>query len=95
MSTVSPASTITFGTTVTTGARTQLVSCPARTVMLRAAKTNSAAIWIGDSTVTTAGAGKVLIDLQPGEAAFLDINNANLLYSASAASQTLYVSGLS
>jgi hypothetical protein len=94
MPVISPAGTITMQTTITTGARAQLPSVAARSILLRAAKANTNTVWIGDSTVTTTGGGKVMLDLQPGEALFLDIGNANLLYSASAASQTLYVSSM-
>jgi hypothetical protein len=86
-----PASTITYTATVTTGARTQLPSASARMVSFRAAKTNSAAIWLGGSTVTTAGAGLVLCDLQPGEIFFFNDSATTEIYTASAASQSLYV----
>jgi hypothetical protein len=75
-------------------ARQQLANRGARTVLLRSAKTNTVAIWIGDSTVTTTGGGNVLLDLQPGEAIFLDISNPNLLYAAASSSSTLFVSSM-
>jgi hypothetical protein len=94
MSLISPASAITMGAGIAVTARQQLPNRGARTVLLRSAKTNTVAIWVGDSTVTTAGAGNVLLDLQPGEAVFLDIGNPNLLYVAASSSSTLYVSSM-
>lgn len=94
MPAISPAGAITMQTTITTGARAVLPTTAARTVFLRAAKANTDTVWLGDSTVTTAGAGKVFCDLQPGEMLILDLSNTNLLYSASAAPQTLYVSSM-
>lgn len=94
MPVISPSGTITMHTTITTGAKAQLPSGAGRTVFIRAAKANTATVWLGDSTVTTSGGGKVFCDLQPGEMLILDIGNTNLLYSASAASQTLYVSSM-
>lgn len=94
MPVVSPASSVTMAAGIAVTARQQLPSRAARTVFLRSAKTNTVAIWIGGSDVTTAGAGTVLMDLQPGEGVFIDIGNSNLLYAAASSSSTLYVSGL-
>lgn len=82
-----------LGTTTTT-APTATQSFPARTCFIRAAKANSATVWIGDATVTSTGTGNVLIDLQPGESIYLDINNLGLLWAASAAAQAVTVATL-
>jgi hypothetical protein len=94
MPVVNPSSTVTMGAGIAVTARQQLPNRGARTVLIRSAKTNTVAVWLGDSTVTTAGAGNVLMDLQPGEAIFLDIGNSNLLYAAASSSSTIYVSGM-
>lgn len=65
------------------------VSC--RTVFLRNPKANTAAVFIGDSTVTSAPGGNVIVDLQPGEGLFLNVGTISLFYAVSAAAQSLFV----
>jgi hypothetical protein len=78
----------------TSSTRTQLPNQGTRTVMLSAKKTNSAEIYLGDVTVTSAPGGNIIKDLNAGETVFLDITNPSLIYAVSAAAQTLYVLGM-
>lgn len=94
MPVVNPSSTVTMGAGIAVTARQQLPNRGARTVFLRSAKTNTVAVWIGDSTVTTTGGGNVFMDLQPGEGIFLDIGNPNQLYAAASSSSTIFVSSM-
>ena len=82
-----------LGTTTTT-APTSVQFFPARTCFIRAAKANSATVWVGDATVTNTGTGNVLVDLQPGEGIYVDANNLGLFWAASAAAQTIYATTL-
>lgn len=66
------------------------VTFPARTIFLRAPKANTAAVFIGDSTVLSTPAGNVMIDLQPGEGIFIDFNDLGTFWAVSAAAQSLF-----
>jgi hypothetical protein len=95
MAVVASNSTLKFNAAIATSwTRTQLANTGTRTVWLRAKKTNTAEIYIGDVTVTSAPGGNIVMDLQPGEGIFFDITNPSLLYAVSAAAQTLYVAGM-
>lgn len=94
MAVTAPAGTLTMAAVINVTARQQLPAAGCRTVVLRSDKTNTATIWVGGSTVTTAGAGTVLVDLQPGELISLDLNNSSLLYVAAGSSQKLYASAM-
>lgn len=85
-------STVTYNATLSlTTTRTALPSNAGRTVFLRNAKTSGGTAFIGDATVTSAGGGNVLVDLQPGEGMFVDVNNASLFNAVAATTATLFV----
>lgn len=60
-------------------ARHQLPSSPGWQVILRAARTNTGTVYIGDSTLAAPGTG-VMFDLGPGDSVGLDLANPNALY---------------
>lgn len=62
-------------------------------VIMRASPSNSANIYIGPSTVTSAG-GNAWMILEAGDALIIPASNANLVYAVAASgTQTLYVIG--
>lgn len=77
-----------------TSSRVALGTLPSRTIFIRNAKTSAGTLFVGDNTVTSAGAGNVFVDLQPGEGIFIDLANASLLNIVAATTATAYVAGL-
>jgi len=103
MAVVSPNSVITYSAILATGStaknlQTGTTSAPTastaassgRTLWIRAPKANTAAVFIGDSTVTSVPGGNVLTDLQPGEGLFIDFSNLGTFWAVSAAAQSLF-----
>ena len=90
---VNPHSQLTPVTLTGTGSAQQMPDNSARTVFIRGAKANTTTLYIGSAnSVTAAGAGAVVVDLQPGEGIFMDIKNSNMLwYIAASASPVAYV----
>lgn len=67
-------------------------------VVWKAKLSNTAIVYIGeaDSTITNAGAGSVITDLNPGDSMTLDITNPNKIqYVAASGTQTVYQTVLS
>lgn len=90
---VNPHTQITSQTITATTSAAQCADNGARTVFIRSAKANTVTTYVGGSTVTNAGGGSVLVDLQPGEGIFYDIKNSNLLWVvAASATAVIYVS---
>jgi hypothetical protein len=66
-------------------------SLACRELWISADAGNSGSVYVGDVTVTTAGAGHVLYKLAAGGTLVMQVANANLDYiDGSAASQTVY-----
>jgi hypothetical protein len=79
------------GAAVGTSGSDAASSLACRELWISADSGNSGGVYVGDVTVTTAGAGHVLCKLAAGAGVVIQVSNANLVYIVgTAASQTAY-----
>ena len=85
--TFSPQTKITVGTTAV-----QLPTVSAREVWITTDDANSGKLFIGDSTVTNTGGGKVFTKIGAGQGVVMQLTQSNLVWVVgSAAGQVVYV----
>jgi hypothetical protein len=86
------ANSISANPTVVGTSRVALPAVPFYEMVIRADRSNTGIVYIGDSTlVAAAGGAGVMFDLSAGESVTLKVSPAALYARASAASQNLYV----